>query len=88
MSYANQPDHALLDRQLVRDLLLELARSTVAASPVALSRADHVARLKKLCDSDFERAWLDFADKANLRLPDKGAAPHRRLQHSSGLLLQ
>ena len=75
LSYANQPDHKFLDRQLVRDFLMQLARSTVSASPVALSRVDHVARLKKLCDSDFERAWLDFADKANLRLPDK--AQHR-----------
>jgi hypothetical protein len=75
MSYANQPDHSLLDRQLVCDLLLQIAGSTVNASPVALSRAEHVAELKLLCGSDFERAWLDFVDRANLRLPDK--AQHR-----------
>lgn len=75
MSYANQPDHRLLDRHLAADLLLQLTRSTVAASPVALSRPEHVAQLKLLCDSEFEREWLDFVDRANLRLPDK--AQHR-----------
>ena len=59
------------NRQLVRDFLLKLARSTVSTSPAALSRAAQVAWPKLLCDSDFERAWLDWADAANLRLPDK-----------------
>ena len=30
LSYSNQPDHALLDRQAVRDLLIELAQAEVA----------------------------------------------------------
>ena len=59
------------NRQLVRDFLLKLARSPVSASPAALSRASHVAWPKLLCDSDFEQDWLDWADAANLRLPDK-----------------
>jgi very-short-patch-repair endonuclease len=70
MSYGNQPDHQLLDRLQVRDLLLQLTGSVVKASPVGLPRAEHVARLKTLCDSDLERAWLDFVDQRNLRLPD------------------
>lgn len=75
MSYSNQPDHHLLDRTAVRDLLRTLTQSTVKASPVALPRAAHVERLKAQCDSQLERDWLDFLDRANLRLPDK--AQHR-----------
>ncbi|MCB0159282.1 MAG: DUF1998 domain-containing protein, partial [Caldilineaceae bacterium] len=75
MSYTNQMDHGLLDRQLVRDILLRLATSTVTASPVALPRAEHVAQLKRLCDSDFERQWLDFLERHSLRLPTH--AQHR-----------
>ena len=74
MSYSNQPDHLLLDRLKIRDLLLRLTGSTVKASPVGLPRAEHVARLKLLCDSELEREWLDFIDQHNLRLPD--AAQH------------
>jgi len=70
MSYTNQPDHELLDRQLVRELLLELAGSTVSASPGPLDRAEHLRQLKVLCDSDLEREWLDFLEANNLRLPD------------------
>ncbi len=71
MSYTNQPDHRLLDRQKIKDVLLALARATTAASPVAESRADHLARLKKHCETELEREWLDFLEKHNLRLPDK-----------------
>ena len=74
MSYSNQPDHQLLDRLKIRDLLLDLTGSTVKASPVGLPRAEHVARLKLLCDSELEREWLDFIDQHNLCLPD--AAQH------------
>ena len=70
MSYANQMDHALLDRHLIRDLLLQLAGSTVKASPVAADRAEHLRNLKALCESDLEREWLDFLEERNLHLPD------------------
>lgn len=70
MSYHNQPDHRLLDRLKVREFLLALAQSVVKASPVGLSRSEHVARLKTQCDSDLERQWLDFIDQHGLRLPD------------------
>ena len=70
MSYQNQMDHQLLDRHLIRDLLLQLAKSTLKASPVAVERSEHVRRLKALCESDLERKWLDFLEDRNLRLPD------------------
>jgi ATP-dependent helicase YprA (DUF1998 family)/very-short-patch-repair endonuclease len=70
MSYTNQMDHQLLDRQLIRDLLLQLAGSTLKASPGPMDRAEHLRVLKALCDSDLEREWLDFLEEHNLRLPD------------------
>jgi len=70
MSYANQPDHALLDRQAIRDLLLALKDCTVQASPTPENRAEHLRRLKALCESDLERTWLDFLETHNMRLPD------------------
>lgn len=69
MSYTNQPDHRLLDRKLIRELLLQLAGANVDASPVALSRGDHLAQLLRQCASDLERDWLRFIEERGLRLP-------------------
>jgi very-short-patch-repair endonuclease len=69
MSYVNQPDHRLLDRQQSRDLLLQLARATVQASPAAQPRAEHLARLRRQCQSDLERDWLAFLETRGLHLP-------------------
>ncbi len=74
MSYSNQPDHKLLDRHLLRDLLLALTTATVHSSPTEYDRAEHLRRLKALCDSDLEREWLDFLEAHNLRLPDEAQA--------------
>ena len=71
MSYSNQPDHRLLDRMQLRELLLQLAGSRVEASPTALPRSGHLNRLKAQSDSDLERKWLDLVDSLNLRLPDE-----------------
>lgn len=70
MTYRNQRDHKFLDRKAVRDVLIELTKSEVSASPGALSRAEHRAMLEKLCDSQLERDWLDFIDTHNYDLPD------------------
>ena len=72
MSYTNQMDHKLLDRQLIRDILMQLAGCTLAISPVATDRTQHLQALKALCESDLERQWLDFLEERNLRLPDAG----------------
>lgn len=70
MSYTNQMDHGLLDRQVIRDLLLQLAGSTLRISPGRVDRTEHLRQLRALCDSDLERDWLDFLEAHNLRLPD------------------
>jgi ATP-dependent helicase YprA (DUF1998 family) len=69
MSYSNQPDHRLLDRKQIRDLLFELARAEVSVSPGPLPRHEHLQRLRNLCDSELERRWLSFLDKGGYALP-------------------
>jgi very-short-patch-repair endonuclease len=69
LSYYNQGDHEHLDRHLGRDLLLQLSQADVESSPVELPRADHLAELKRLCDSNLERHWLEFLEENLLRLP-------------------
>lgn len=71
MNYGNQRVHKDLDRRIIRDILLEMANGQLMAAPPAKSRASHLAVLKKACDSELERKWLDFLESLNLRLPDE-----------------
>ena len=45
MSYYNQREHRLLDRQKIRDILLEFTRAQIVTSPVAKTRGDHLQAL-------------------------------------------
>ena len=69
MTYSNQRDHALLDRHAIRWLLEALRDGGVRLSPTSSSRADHLAMLKRLCDSQLEERWLDHIESHGLRLP-------------------
>jgi hypothetical protein len=71
MSYYNQRDHRLLDRQRIVDLLMALAGAEVGASPVAAPRSEHLQALLNLCDSGLERDWLRWLDERGYRLPSK-----------------
>ena len=46
-----------------------LAASSVVAGPGAASRAEHLARLQAICDSDLEREWLDFLERTSFACP-------------------
>jgi hypothetical protein len=70
MTYANQAYHHALDRHLIRNLLLELARSTIEISPGPSDPNEHRASLERLCGSSLEREWLDFLSERGYRLPD------------------
>jgi len=72
MNYGNQLDHKLLDRQTIREILLQYASSTVRSSPVAKPRAVHLEELKRLAQSTLEKEWLDFVDGLGCRLPSRG----------------
>jgi hypothetical protein len=43
LTYANQRDHQLLDRQGIRDILLRLSRGQVMASANATPRPQHLS---------------------------------------------
>ena len=69
MSYTNQPDHKLLDRSLVADILLALAGSKVAAAPGPLTREEQFERLSRAAASGLERRWLQYLMDGGYRLP-------------------
>ena len=69
MSYRNQRDHRLLDRQAILPLLLALRDAAVAPSPGARPRSAELERLKAACDSDLEREWLDVVADHEGALP-------------------
>jgi hypothetical protein len=69
LDYGNQPDHVLLDRRLVRDLLAQLARSECKPAGGVGARAERMAALRRRCDSKLEGRWLDRVDALMLRPP-------------------
>jgi very-short-patch-repair endonuclease len=71
MTYGNQRDHSLLDRQAIREILLEYAKSSVSASPGELPRAEHLKRLMNQAGSELEKNWLRFLDNQDFSLPSK-----------------
>lgn len=70
LSYSNQREHAILDRHLIRQTLLDYASAVVAASPTSATREEHVERLYRLAGSELEREWLDYINSRGYRLPD------------------
>ena len=73
LAYENQPVHHLLDRRLVRDLLLRLSRARVTSGGIGESREEQYQRLRSTADpaSSLEREFLDFLYEQELRLPDQ-----------------
>lgn len=69
LDYGNQPDHKDLDRFLIRDLLSELTKAECRPSGGAGSRAERMEALRKRCDSQLEKRWLDAVDNLMLRPP-------------------
>ena len=72
MSYSNQREHDLLDRQKIRELLLELASAQVVSAPAELPRAEHLEQLVRLTGSELETRWLRWVNELELRLPTRG----------------
>ncbi len=71
MSYGNQGDHTLLDRQAIRDMLLTLASASVEAAPGERPRGAHLDGLARQAASDLERRWLTYVQERGLRLPSR-----------------
>lgn len=74
MNYTNQRDHALLDRQAIRELLMQFTEASIAASPAQTPRPAHLTQLMNLAESDLERRWLRYLEEHNYRLPSKAQA--------------
>jgi len=69
LSYYNQRDHSLLDRHLIKDLLITIMDSQIVASPEAKPRGEHLQELLNLCQSDLERQWLESVEENGYSLP-------------------
>lgn len=69
MSYQNQRYHQLLDRQTIKNVLLQLRDAGVEASPTNLSRTEHLRVLMNQAGSELERSWLGLLERQNLHLP-------------------
>ncbi|MFC6619269.1 helicase-related protein [Deinococcus radiophilus] len=67
MTYGNQGMHELLDRFLMRDLLLALQGARVAVQ--GAQEENHLDTLLARCDSELEREWLRFLQAEGRRLP-------------------
>jgi very-short-patch-repair endonuclease len=72
LSYGNQREHPILDRQTLVKTLLMLSHAEVAASPTESPLDDHLTELLRLSDSDLEREWLAHLHANGCRLPDDG----------------
>jgi hypothetical protein len=70
LSYANQSDAFLLDRQLVRDMLLGLAQCRVEPRSRGVSHQEHLESLRSRTQSAFERLFLNTLAEGSYRLPD------------------
>jgi len=69
LDYGNQPDHEILNRYAIRDILVELTQSVGRPAGGAGARADRMAALRAACDSQLEQRWLDMLDAMMLRPP-------------------
>jgi len=73
LSYTNQPDHRLLNRHLVRDLLNALRQSVTTPRVAGRDYEEHYRWLRSLTDSrsELERRFVDHLFQTRRRLPDE-----------------
>ena len=72
LSYSNQREHALIDRKLVRDFLVELAHSEVNESQIGETRAERFDRLCRIAEgeSSLEEMFIKHLYDNGCKLPD------------------
>lgn len=72
LSYQNQFDHPLLDRNSIHKFLARLTNSTINRHCQGVSREIHYQQLRAQTDpnSEFEREFLDTLYEQGIRLPD------------------
>ena len=71
LSYNNQFEHAIIDRMLVRDLLLSLSTASTAAGAGGRTPSATIDFLEAFADSSLERKFIDWLAEHGYRLPDR-----------------
>jgi ATP-dependent helicase YprA (DUF1998 family) len=71
LSFGNQYHHQIIDRHLVKDLLLRFAGADVTDTGPGLTRDEHAQALIDGADSTLEQRFVTFLSRNGLRLPDK-----------------
>jgi very-short-patch-repair endonuclease len=71
LSYRNQPDHHLLDRQLVISLLQEWRHAVVHSAQGDRTPDEERDALTLEADSELERAFIAYLDERGLRKPSR-----------------
>jgi hypothetical protein len=70
LSYANQSDHAVIDRHAVRDLLLRLTSAATLPLLDVQPRDDNAEQVRAQCESELEQDFVDLLVKHEFALPD------------------
>lgn len=73
LSYSNQPEHRLIDRQDedMLNLFCRLISSAYSDLELAVAAGDSLEALHNAATSSLEKEWLSFMDRNGYRLPDK-----------------
>lgn len=77
LSYYNQPDHQLIDRQdkeaggQMLDILCRLTQASAALGTQGRSPDQQDAELQRMSGSSLEKAWLDHVNEHGYLKPDK-----------------
>src|SRR6185437_9769169 len=71
LGYGNQHDHKLLDRHLIRDVLLSLAQLSATAVSGTREAESLLESLLGRCGSDLERRFIRYLAEHDHRLPDQ-----------------
>ena len=70
LSYSNQHEHEMIDRNLAIDVLKKFVGATLRVSSNSFQTRDEILELlKSKTESQLERDWLAFVDAHNWRLP-------------------
>ncbi|WP_153146444.1 DEAD/DEAH box helicase [Dechloromonas sp. H13] len=78
LSYYNQPDHNVIDRQdaendgKVLDILCRLTRAQGRTGTFGRSPEQQAGELARISGSSVEQAWLAYVDQHGHRRPDRG----------------
>lgn len=71
LTYGNQFHHQLIDRRLIRTLLLRLADSQTLPTGQGVSRTDQMAALNFSSQTGLERRFVSFLKENGYRMPDQ-----------------